>query len=148
MVPFSFIVSMLCIFASNWLWLLGYMRRVRLYGEDGGSVHWEGFFSSFGMWVWLFQKISKESYIMKIFVVLDWLEIRLEITLYKMINPTHICFAVRNDEELGKLVKGVTIAYDEILPNPKNVYFFGEFEDKDYTHLREYLECLHQSKEF
>ncbi|KAH7300851.1 hypothetical protein KP509_23G000100 [Ceratopteris richardii] len=29
----------------------------------------------------------------------------------------HIQLAIRNDEELGKLLSGVTIAYDSVLPN-------------------------------
>lgn len=33
------------------------------------------------------------------------------------INPRHVLLAVRNDEELGKLLKGVTIANGGVLPN-------------------------------
>lgn len=33
------------------------------------------------------------------------------------INPRHVQLAVRNDEELGKLLKGVTIASGGVLPN-------------------------------
>ncbi|KAI3440442.1 Histone H2A [Psidium guajava] len=33
------------------------------------------------------------------------------------INPRHVLLAVRNDEELGKLLKGVTIASGGVLPN-------------------------------
>ncbi|MQM06243.1 hypothetical protein Taro_039066 [Colocasia esculenta] len=33
------------------------------------------------------------------------------------IIPRHILLAVRNDEELGKLLAGVTIAYGGVLPN-------------------------------
>ncbi|GJW83329.1 histone H2A.1 [Tanacetum coccineum] len=33
------------------------------------------------------------------------------------INPRHLLLAVRNDEELGKLLVGVTIASDGVLPN-------------------------------
>ncbi|CAN1195408.1 Probable histone H2A.5 [Linum perenne] len=33
------------------------------------------------------------------------------------INPRHILLAVRNDEELGKLLAGVTIASGGVLPN-------------------------------
>uniref|UniRef100_M4DVN7 Histone H2A n=1 Tax=Brassica campestris TaxID=3711 RepID=M4DVN7_BRACM len=33
------------------------------------------------------------------------------------INPRHLCFAIRNDEELGKLLHGVTIASGGVLPN-------------------------------
>ncbi|XP_061348442.1 probable histone H2A.5 [Gastrolobium bilobum] len=42
------------------------------------------------------------------------------------INPRHVCLAVRNDDELGKLLQGVTIANGGVLPNinpvllPKN----------------------------
>ncbi|KAG7995056.1 hypothetical protein I3843_01G089200 [Carya illinoinensis] len=33
------------------------------------------------------------------------------------INPRHVLLAVRNDEELGKLIQGVTIANGGVLPN-------------------------------
>ena len=33
------------------------------------------------------------------------------------INPRHVQLAVRNDEELGKLLEGVTIASSGVLPN-------------------------------
>ncbi|XP_010550981.1 PREDICTED: probable histone H2A.5 [Tarenaya hassleriana] len=33
------------------------------------------------------------------------------------INPRHLCLAIRNDEELGKLLQGVTIASGGVLPN-------------------------------
>jgi histone H2A len=33
------------------------------------------------------------------------------------INPRHLLLAVRNDEELGKLLQGVTIASGRVLPN-------------------------------
>ena len=33
------------------------------------------------------------------------------------INPRHLLLAVRNDEELGKLLSGVTIASGGVLPN-------------------------------
>lgn len=33
------------------------------------------------------------------------------------INPRHVLLAVRNDEELGKLLQGVTIAAGGVLPN-------------------------------
>ncbi|GJV64168.1 histone H2A.1 [Tanacetum coccineum] len=33
------------------------------------------------------------------------------------INPRHLLLAVRNDEELGKLLAGVTIASGGVLPN-------------------------------
>ncbi|KAK3023462.1 hypothetical protein RJ639_044842, partial [Escallonia herrerae] len=33
------------------------------------------------------------------------------------INPRHVQLAVRNDEELGKLLQGVTIASGGVLPN-------------------------------
>ena len=33
------------------------------------------------------------------------------------INPRHVQLAVRNDEELGKLLHGVTIASGGVLPN-------------------------------
>ncbi|GKC92622.1 histone H2A.1-like protein [Tanacetum coccineum] len=33
------------------------------------------------------------------------------------INPRHLLLAVRNDEELGKLLVGVTIASGGVLPN-------------------------------
>ncbi|KAI5387631.1 histone H2A.2-like [Lathyrus oleraceus] len=33
------------------------------------------------------------------------------------ISPRHLLLAVRNDEELGKLLAGVTIAYGGVLPN-------------------------------
>ncbi|XP_009374659.2 probable histone H2A.2 [Pyrus x bretschneideri] len=33
------------------------------------------------------------------------------------IIPRHVLLAVRNDEELGKLLKGVTIAHGGVLPN-------------------------------
>jgi histone H2A len=37
------------------------------------------------------------------------------------INPRHIQLAVRNDEELNKLLSGVTIAQGGVLPNIHNV---------------------------
>lgn len=33
------------------------------------------------------------------------------------INPRHVCLAVRNDDELGKLLQDVTIAHGGVLPN-------------------------------
>jgi histone H2A len=33
------------------------------------------------------------------------------------INPRHVCLAVRNVDELGKLLQGVTIASGGVLPN-------------------------------
>lgn len=33
------------------------------------------------------------------------------------ISPRHLLLAVRNDEELGKLLAGVTIAHGGVLPN-------------------------------
>ncbi|KAJ0806216.1 putative transcription factor Hap3/NF-YB family [Helianthus annuus] len=33
------------------------------------------------------------------------------------INPRHVLLAVRNDDELGKLLAGVTIAHGGVLPN-------------------------------
>ncbi|KAL5065384.1 hypothetical protein RYX36_027121 [Vicia faba] len=33
------------------------------------------------------------------------------------ISPRHLCLAVRNDVELGKLLAGVTIAHGGVLPN-------------------------------
>nr|CUT18435.1 H2A.W.1 [Lilium davidii var. unicolor] len=33
------------------------------------------------------------------------------------IVPRHVCLAVRNDEELGRLLGGVTIAHGGVLPN-------------------------------
>ncbi|KAG2305544.1 hypothetical protein Bca52824_034195 [Brassica carinata] len=33
------------------------------------------------------------------------------------INPRHLCLAIRNDEELGKLLHGVTIASGGVLPS-------------------------------
>ncbi|CAN8255738.1 unnamed protein product [Cochlearia groenlandica] len=33
------------------------------------------------------------------------------------INPRHLCLAIRNDEELGKLLHGVTIASGGVIPN-------------------------------
>lgn len=33
------------------------------------------------------------------------------------ITPRHVLLAVRNDEELGKLLAGVTIAHGGVLPN-------------------------------
>ena len=33
------------------------------------------------------------------------------------INPRHVLLAVRNDEELGKLLQGVTIANGGVIPN-------------------------------
>lgn len=37
------------------------------------------------------------------------------------IIPRHIQLAIRNDEELGKLLAGVTIAYGGVLPNIHSV---------------------------
>ena len=37
------------------------------------------------------------------------------------IIPRHIQLAIRNDEELGKLLSGVTIAYGGVLPNIHSV---------------------------
>ncbi|KAJ4877673.1 Histone-fold protein [Raphanus sativus] len=39
------------------------------------------------------------------------------------INPRHLCLAIRNDEELGKLLSGVTISSGGVLPNI-NPFFF------------------------
>lgn len=33
------------------------------------------------------------------------------------INPRHVQLAIRNDDELGKLLQGVTIASGGVLPN-------------------------------
>ena len=33
------------------------------------------------------------------------------------VNPRHLLLAVRNDDELGKLLQGVTIASGGVLPN-------------------------------
>ncbi|KAM0037412.1 putative transcription factor Hap3/NF-YB family [Helianthus debilis subsp. tardiflorus] len=33
------------------------------------------------------------------------------------INPRHVLLAIRNDDELGKLLAGVTIAHGGVLPN-------------------------------
>lgn len=33
------------------------------------------------------------------------------------INPRHVLLAIRNDDELGKLLQGVTIASGGVLPN-------------------------------
>lgn len=33
------------------------------------------------------------------------------------INPRHLCLAIRNDDELGRLLNGVTIASGGVLPN-------------------------------
>ncbi|RZC75288.1 hypothetical protein C5167_050769 [Papaver somniferum] len=37
------------------------------------------------------------------------------------IIPRHLCLAIRNDEELGKLLAGVTIASGGVLPNINSV---------------------------
>ncbi|XP_026439967.1 histone H2A, sperm-like [Papaver somniferum] len=37
------------------------------------------------------------------------------------IIPRHLCLAIRNDEELGKLLTGVTIASGGVLPNINSV---------------------------
>ncbi|MCL7048338.1 hypothetical protein MKW94_019249 [Papaver nudicaule] len=37
------------------------------------------------------------------------------------IIPRHLLLAIRNDEELGKLLAGVTIAFGGVLPNINNV---------------------------
>ncbi|CAN8253334.1 unnamed protein product [Cochlearia groenlandica] len=37
------------------------------------------------------------------------------------INPRHLLLAIRNDEELGKLLSGVTIAHGGVLPNIHSV---------------------------
>ncbi|GLJ46087.1 hypothetical protein SUGI_0970820 [Cryptomeria japonica] len=39
----------------------------------------------------------------------------------KTINPRHLLLAIRNDEELGKLLSGVTIAHGGVLPNIQQV---------------------------
>ncbi|KAH1207768.1 Histone H2A [Glycine max] len=50
------------------------------------------------------------------------------------IIPRHVLLAVRNDEELGKLLAGVTIAHGGVLPNinpvllPKNVHNGSEMD--------------------
>ncbi|XP_058782581.1 histone H2A.2-like [Vicia villosa] len=36
---------------------------------------------------------------------------------WKSISPRHLLLAIRNDEELGKLLAGVTIAHGGVLPN-------------------------------
>lgn len=52
------------------------------------------------------------------------------------IIPRHIQLAIRNDEELGKLLAGVTIAYGGVLPNihtvllPKKSAAAGEKPEK------------------
>lgn len=37
------------------------------------------------------------------------------------ISPRHLLLAIRNDEELGKLLVGVTIAHGGVLPNINHV---------------------------
>ena len=37
------------------------------------------------------------------------------------INPRHLQLAIRNDEELNKLLRGVTIAQGGVLPNIQSV---------------------------
>ena len=37
------------------------------------------------------------------------------------INPRHLQLAIRNDEELNKLLAGVTISQDGVLPNIQSV---------------------------
>jgi len=37
------------------------------------------------------------------------------------INPRHLSLAIRNDEELNELLKGVTIAEGGVLPNIQSV---------------------------
>ena len=37
------------------------------------------------------------------------------------IIPRHLLLAIRNDEELGKLLSGVTIAHGGVLPNINSV---------------------------
>lgn len=39
----------------------------------------------------------------------------------KRINPRHLSLAIRNDEELNDLLKGVTIAEGGVLPNIQSV---------------------------
>lgn len=52
------------------------------------------------------------------------------------INPRHVQLAVRNDEELGRLLAGVTIASGGVLPNinpvllPKKTSNSGDASEK------------------
>ena len=53
------------------------------------------------------------------------------------IIPRHVLLAVRNDEELGKLLAGVTIAHGGVLPNinpvllPKNCLLYTSPSPRD-----------------
>ncbi|MFS7915215.1 Histone H2A.1 [Helianthus anomalus] len=46
------------------------------------------------------------------------------------INPRHVLLAVRNDDELGKLLAGVTIAHGGVLPNINPVLLPKKSQDK------------------
>ncbi|XP_076888936.1 histone H2A-like [Bidens hawaiensis] len=46
------------------------------------------------------------------------------------INPRHVLLAVRNDDELGKLLAGVTIAHGGVLPNINPVLLPKKAHDK------------------
>ena len=46
------------------------------------------------------------------------------------IIPRHIQLAIRNDEELGKLLSGVTVAYGGVLPNIHQVLLPKKTADK------------------
>ncbi|CAD6224341.1 unnamed protein product [Miscanthus lutarioriparius] len=45
------------------------------------------------------------------------------------IIPRHVLLAIRNDEELGKLLAGVTIAHGSVLPNINPVLMCVEVDD-------------------
>ncbi|XP_059652417.1 histone H2A-like [Cornus florida] len=49
------------------------------------------------------------------------------------INPRHLLLAVRNDEELGKLLQGVTIASGGVLPNINPILLPKKHAESDKT---------------
>lgn len=49
------------------------------------------------------------------------------------IIPRHVLLAIRNDEELGKLLSGVTIAHGGVLPNINPVLLPKKSATKEST---------------
>ncbi|KAH6556230.1 hypothetical protein KP509_1Z195500 [Ceratopteris richardii] len=58
------------------------------------------------------------------------------------IIPRHIQLAIRNDEELGKLLSGVTIDYGGVLPNIHQVLLPKKYTEKSAEKARESCKVL------
>ena len=52
------------------------------------------------------------------------------------IIPRHVLLAIRNDEELGKLLAGVTIAHGGVLPNINPVLMVCSFSSRRSSEIR------------